>query len=316
MRRTLDPKLDVVFKLLFADERNRPLLISLLTAVLEPAQPIAEVVVLNPDTPKEAVVDKGAVLDVRVQLSDGTQANVEMQAARHPGLRQRVLYYWARLYTAQLMRGNDYVDLAPAVSVFILGFDELETERYHSIFRLLEVHDQSCLSEDLCVHVLELAKLPESTPAPGDPDVLRWAKFFAAETDQELEQLAMNNPEMTQAKTALERLSADPAARELARERELAAWNYERTLRLARQEGLNEGRREGLDEGRREGLDEGRREGLDEGRRELLLKQLRLKFGSLPETVVERVTNASPTDVERWAERVLTAHRIEDVLGS
>jgi len=33
-RRTLDPKNDVVFKMLFAAERNRDLLIALLTAVL------------------------------------------------------------------------------------------------------------------------------------------------------------------------------------------------------------------------------------------------------------------------------------------
>jgi hypothetical protein len=37
---TLDPKLDVVFKLLFADEQNRPLLVSFLTAVLQPPEPI------------------------------------------------------------------------------------------------------------------------------------------------------------------------------------------------------------------------------------------------------------------------------------
>ncbi|HKY35094.1 MAG TPA: hypothetical protein VJN18_04075 [Polyangiaceae bacterium] len=34
-RRTLDPKLDIVFWMLFGVERNRDLLISLLTAVLD-----------------------------------------------------------------------------------------------------------------------------------------------------------------------------------------------------------------------------------------------------------------------------------------
>jgi predicted transposase/invertase (TIGR01784 family) len=75
-RTLLDPKLDVVFKLLFADERNRGLLISLLTAILEPPEPITGVTVLNPDTPKETVVDKGAILDLRVRLRGGAQINV------------------------------------------------------------------------------------------------------------------------------------------------------------------------------------------------------------------------------------------------
>jgi predicted transposase/invertase (TIGR01784 family) len=305
VRHTLDPKLDVVFKLLFADERNRELLISLLAAVLEPAQPIADVLVLNPDTPKETVVDKGAVLDVRVRLSDGTQANIEMQATRHQGLRQRALFYWARLYTAQLGRGDGYVDLAPTASIFILGFSELAGARYHSTFRLLEAHDQSRLSEDLAIHVLELTKLPPGSPAATDRPVLRWAKFFAAQTDQELEQLAMLDPDMTRAKSALERLSKDPAAQELARERELAAWNYERTLKLARQEGIEAGIKKGIEQGVEQGL--------ARGRSELLLKMLNLKFGPLPDGPVQKVLRASADETALWAERVLTAGRIEDV---
>jgi hypothetical protein len=46
-RWTLDPKLDVVFKLLFGSERNKPLLISLLTAILDPPAAIVDVEVLN-----------------------------------------------------------------------------------------------------------------------------------------------------------------------------------------------------------------------------------------------------------------------------
>ena len=89
----LDPKLDVVFKLLFAAPQNRELLVSLLTAVLQPACPIASVDVLNPELPKDLPGDRGAVLDLLVKLSDGRLIDVEMQADRHDGLRSRALYY-------------------------------------------------------------------------------------------------------------------------------------------------------------------------------------------------------------------------------
>jgi len=46
-RRTLDPKLDIVFWMLFGAEQNRALLISLLNAVLRPAVPIESVEVLH-----------------------------------------------------------------------------------------------------------------------------------------------------------------------------------------------------------------------------------------------------------------------------
>ena len=46
-RSTLDPKLDIVFSMLFGEERNRALLVSLLTAVLRPSTPIGAVEVLR-----------------------------------------------------------------------------------------------------------------------------------------------------------------------------------------------------------------------------------------------------------------------------
>ena len=70
----LDPKLDVVFKLLFAHVRNRDILTALLTAVLKPTAPIDSLVVLNPDIPKDLPADRGAVLDIHVRLADGRHA--------------------------------------------------------------------------------------------------------------------------------------------------------------------------------------------------------------------------------------------------
>jgi len=97
MCKPLDPMLDVVFKLLFSRPDCLDLLMSLLTAVFRPASPIESVVVLNPELDKHSVGDRGVVLDLRVKLKDGSQVNVEMQAQRHPGMRRRMLYHWARL---------------------------------------------------------------------------------------------------------------------------------------------------------------------------------------------------------------------------
>jgi hypothetical protein len=53
MDRYLDPTLDVVFKLLLGSPETKDCLIALLTAVLKPASPITDVVVLNPGVAKE-----------------------------------------------------------------------------------------------------------------------------------------------------------------------------------------------------------------------------------------------------------------------
>lgn len=67
---------------------------------------------------------------------------------------------------------------------------------------------------------------------------------------------------------------------------------------------------------REEGLEEGREEGRDEGRKEVVLRLLRLKFGTLPPEVEERVRAADADRLLRWNDRILTAERLADVFAS
>src|SRR5437879_6437619 len=80
-----------------------------------------------------------------------------------------------------------------------------------------------------------------------------WGKFLAATTDAELENLAMTDPLLKEAKEALEGLSADPLARIRAEQRETALRAYQFEMGAAWHEGKAEGRAEGKAEGRAEG---------------------------------------------------------------
>ncbi|HEU4412187.1 MAG TPA: DUF4351 domain-containing protein [Polyangiaceae bacterium] len=63
------------------------------------------------------------------------------------------------------------------------------------------------------------------------------------------------------------------------------------------------------------GKDQGLIEGRLEGEAKVLLKQLALRFGPVPEGVEARVRSASEAELDRWAERVLTAASLDDVLA-
>jgi len=152
----------------------------------------------------------------------------------------RGVFYCARVFASELSRGDDYEELSPVVGIFILDFRALSGERYHSKFELLEVHNHARLTDDLTIHVVELAKLPKEAPAEDSPAVLKWSRFLAAKSDEELEQVAMSDPHLREAKTALEELSQDPAARRLVEERQLSAMNYRHTIAQARKEALRD----------------------------------------------------------------------------
>ncbi len=95
-------------------------------------------------------------------------------------------------------------------------------------------------------------------------------------------------------------------------------------LERGRAEGIERGRAEGIERGRAEGIERGRAEGLERGLErgrsealaELLLRQLSLRFGDVPDAVRERVRGASAAELEAWAEAVLAAPSLDDVLAA
>jgi hypothetical protein len=64
-----------------------------------------------------------------------------------------------------------------------------------------------------------------------------------------------------------------------------------------------------------QGKAEGKVEGKVEGRVEIILKQLALRFEPLTEAVQARVRSAQDTQLDAVAERVLTAHTLEEALS-
>lgn len=256
MHGLLDPKLDVVFKLLFTRDHpdSRQALLGLLTAVLRPSSALVSVEVLNPEVGKAAIDDKSVVLDIRARLADGTTTNVEMQARNVPPFRTRLLYYWAGAFSQQLSAGDGYAALRPTISVALLSYREPENPRFHSVYRILETHDHSLYGDALELHLVQLPRLAELTEADreGDAALLNWTMFFAARSAEELDEAAMNDPAVSKARDILHRLSADPDARRMADERERAQKTRRVEDGALREEGREEGRAEGrLDERRR-----------------------------------------------------------------
>ena len=66
-----------------------------------------------------------------------------------------------------------------------------------------------------------------------------------------------------------------------------------------------------IEQGRAEGIEKGR----SEGQAGIVLRLMELRFGVLSDAVRERVRDASAVELEAWAEAVLTAPGIDEVLA-
>ena len=55
-------------------------------------------------------------------------------------------------------------------------------------------------------------------------------------------------------------------------------------------------------------------QGTQEGEARMLLRQLKRKFGEVPEPVERRIESADADTLLEWADRILTARSLEDVV--
>ncbi|UBL00718.1 Rpn family recombination-promoting nuclease/putative transposase, partial (plasmid) [Clostridium perfringens] len=78
-RTLLNPQIDFVFKKIFGTEKNKPILINFLNAVIKPTTPIKDVEIKNNDIDKDFIEDKFSRLDVKATTSNKEHINIEIQ---------------------------------------------------------------------------------------------------------------------------------------------------------------------------------------------------------------------------------------------
>jgi predicted transposase/invertase (TIGR01784 family) len=242
----LSPKQDLVFKLLFGDERHLDIPAPFLRAVLSlPDDDLAEISLLSPMLPTEFPADKLGILDVQVRTRSGRRIDVEIQVEPRGSLCPRVLFYAARMITAQVGEGDAYVKIKPAVVILITDFDllgEKKDRRYHHRYRLYDPSAGLEFTDLLEVDTLELPKLPEHTDGTKLWD---WLEFMRTQDEEELDMLSARNPDVGKAVTRLKELSADEKVRALHEAYEKARRDQKWFEQSAREEGRGEGREEG-----------------------------------------------------------------------
>jgi len=129
-------------------------------------------------------------------------------------MKERIVFYDARLITEQLNQGDKYSKINQVISIIITNKTLVEgSSRYHHRFTLFDLDVKIEFSDIIEIHTLELQKLPEE---PDGTKLYDWAKFIDAETEEELNMTAERNPEVKKAAVRIVELSADERARELA----------------------------------------------------------------------------------------------------
>lgn len=237
----MKPKNDFCFKELMADDIVRLGFIAALLNV-KPSE-IEKTTLLPPMLEREHEEDKLGILDVRVQLKDGSQMNIEMQVLPFEAWTERSLFYLCKMYVSQIKKGDSYGKLKKCIHVGILDFKLFEDNpEYYSRFHIWEDSRREQYSDKLEIHLIELPKLA-GYEQPGN-ELLRWAKFFNAETEEELKMLAKGDEYMEEAYGQIKKLSANELKRLKYEARQKAIMDHKSMLEGALNKGIRQGKAE------------------------------------------------------------------------
>ena len=151
--------------------------------VLEiPLKNIQSVRIVNPFLWKRYKKEKLGILDIQLMLNDNKKINIEMQLKYYPYWNTRTVYYLAKMFTADLRRGEAYKKLKKCIAITIVDFNLDDKKEYHNVYMLRD--KQGNLYTDILeLHTIELTKKPnKEQPSPLD----EWHSLFNAKTEEDL----------------------------------------------------------------------------------------------------------------------------------
>ncbi|MBI6112041.1 Rpn family recombination-promoting nuclease/putative transposase, partial [Clostridium perfringens] len=255
------PQIDFVFKKIFGTEKNKPILINFLNAVIKPTTPIKDVEIKNNDIDKDFIEDKFSRLDVKATTSNKEHINIEIQVKNEYNMIQRTLYYWSKMYSEQIQNRDNYSKLERTVCINILNFKYLKNDKYHNAYRLKEITSNEELTDLQEIHFIELPKFneignKEYVENVEKMDALeKWLEFLVEPESNTVRQLELSNEEIKLAKSELYRLSMDSNEREQYNMREKAIYDRISALENAEAKGKIERELELIKESLNQGLE-------------------------------------------------------------
>ena len=246
----LSPKYDAVFHALFR-KGNENITKALIQDITEREYKIIDMdknVIMYDGN----VESKNEVLDLKVELDDGEICNLEIQLANKKNFKERMLDYWARLYSGQLDKGDDYTKLKRTILIAIVNFNikEFINEEYHTKWQIREERNKELiLTNDFEIHIIEIEKAIKSLKENKQDKIAQWMSFFDNPNSMEVKVMSKENEDINEALEQLRRLSSNKQLREIIEREERIERDRRAELQFAIEEGLEQGREQGIKQG-------------------------------------------------------------------
>ena len=248
---------DYAFKRVFGRNGNEGILKDFLESILDIE--IKDIIIQNPEIPKNMRDSKIGILDVRAEINGKEIIEVEMQVQNQYNIDKRSHIYITKIYSDQLKEGDSYVKVKKVAVINILNFNYYERNSYHSVGRMKfenskenekvdmgYILEEQYVTDDLEMHFIELPKFRKKNPDISSK-LDQWLWLICGE-EEKIKMAKNENEKIKEAKSELEKLEMSPEDREL----------YDLRLKAIRDEiniresGYTDGMRDGEEKGKKE----------------------------------------------------------------
>lgn len=241
------PMNDVLFKFVFGKIERKNITIDFLNSVLEPSlkHRIKDIRFVSTELIPQSSEEKLSRLDVACELDTGELIDVEVQVVNYHNMQRRTLYYWSGMYLMHLLKGEDYQQLRPVITINILAFCLLPQEEPHAMYGVYNPETGERLNNDLEIHFLEIPKFINK-PVGEMTKMERWMAYFSGKLDlKEKEELAMSETAISEAFDATKLFFQNRQERMKYLNRQMAIMDYKSGMQWAEARGEARGEANG-----------------------------------------------------------------------
>ena len=241
----LKPKIDVVFESLFS-KKNVKITKAFAEAMLDEK---VKSIKINNDKElfREKPEDKLGILDLELDINNREKVDVEIQLVDRSNIQERLLYYFSKLYSNEVKKGEDYIEAKRVVIIAILDYNldlTKEVKRMETKWKLREEIDKDLvLTDKIEISIIELSKVKGEYEKNKKNKKAQWALFINDPNTEEVKEIMKDNKDIEEAVITVHEMTEDEHMRRMADLREKAIMDEKAIRRKGYEDGKAEERR-------------------------------------------------------------------------
>ena len=214
----LKPKNDIGFQCLF-NQNNERITRAFVQALLD--EKIDKIVINNDkDLFRNTPDNKLGILDLQLDINDNEKVDVEIQLINNDNLQERLLYYFSKLYSSQIHRGDNYRDSKRIILVAILDYEfnlTKELKEFETIWKLCETKNpEKIFTDKVEIHIIELNKVRNTYEQNKENKKAQWMLFLDDPNSKEVQEIMKENEYVKEAVVEVHKMTEDEKLKRLA----------------------------------------------------------------------------------------------------